>query len=361
MCEQLNNASLITIYASPLDVFQRQPDDSGAITEVKFAAPTTIYQASSHVGTKRFVEYSWSKPLKDPVVKTKLKRKKRLPAQSSMHMMSPENDRVSRSFEVPRASPIGRDSRANVSMTNHHFVHSMSSLDDGGRHSNQPPQQHSDGESPWLGESSVESIGDDISLGECSVESLGALPNECSMSDVDKSYDSGGAERRGEGEDSVDSMQHSIRGLLDRKREELSEVEAKYLNIKQGKLKLPKIERKKKDSQVPAVMVANALMQENFESELAVLNATLNLHKLTNQCGDELSKVWGLEKVHKKGNHLKIPSSDVAQRILSPSSLAAPPPDKISSPGMESPVCLFTYLSFTPFCHFCLKKQNSLF
>jgi hypothetical protein len=125
-------------------------------------------------------------------------------------------------------------------------------------------------------------------------------------------------------------------------------------------VKPSKPERKKADKPVPAVIVANALMQENLASELSVLKATLrcvcvcvcvcvcrpavkwgqaefrvvkavlktpkakylsfivffrslskvqhmltfrvvaSLHTLTNQCGEHLQEVWGIKNESKK-------------------------------------------------------------
>ena len=281
------------------------------------------------------MEYSWSKPLRDSDSPQRSKRrKKRLPATSQMNMLSPENDRVSKSFEVKRHGPINKGLPLNVrvQMLSPEDDRVSKSLDvkrsgplikgkrdpaaldlakGGGsvgdnrlegqsskHHEKEHTQkQNSDEDSAWLGESSMESIGNE-SLDERSVKSFEGT-NDSAEEGGSAMYDS---------QEEAGSVV-SIKDLLDRKKEELSEVEAKYNDVKRGKVKPPKREKKKKVNAVPAVIVANAILNEQLASELSTLRATLNLHSLTNQCGDHLNEVWGLDAETRKPLISRIPSS----------------------------------------------------
>jgi hypothetical protein len=63
-------------------------------------------------GSKRFMGYSWSKPVRDPEptmhVKSKQKknRKKNIPLESRLPMLSPETDAISRSLNLPRDTTV---------------------------------------------------------------------------------------------------------------------------------------------------------------------------------------------------------------------------------------------------------------
>jgi len=52
--------------------------------------------------------YSWSKPLRDPELtkRVKSKRKKKIPLESRLSMLSPEADAVSRSLNLPRDAAV---------------------------------------------------------------------------------------------------------------------------------------------------------------------------------------------------------------------------------------------------------------
>eukprot|EP00802_Teleaulax_amphioxeia_P000621 Tamp_00621.p1 GENE.Tamp_00621~~Tamp_00621.p1 ORF type:complete len:1041 (-),score=146.45 Tamp_00621:3492-6614(-) len=161
-----------------------------------------------------------------------------------------------------------------------------------------PPFLNPQKVSSWLGESSMESIGDG-SLADGSIASI----DSHSFSEGEGGHDlEAGSGEEGGGIGPEDSMESvvSIKDLLDRKKGELSDVESKYKDVKEGKVKPNKTERKKVEKPVPAVIVANALMQENLASELSVLKATLSLHSLTNQCGEHLQEVWGIKSESKK-------------------------------------------------------------
>ena len=272
------------------------------------------------------MEYSWSKPLRQPGARTK-RKKKGLPRESRMQMLSPEDvPRMSKSLDLPRPSVVGHEARSNASALDLRAVgHSPDSLTRAGGSGlyDLRQRQQSDGDSPWLGESSMESIGDE-SLGDQSADSLGG---DLGMSDGDDSkisVDGGGYE-------SADSVT-SLKDILDRKKEALSEVEALYNNVKQKKMKQPRQTRQRRNSkEIPAVLVANALRQENLVSELELLKATLNLHSLTNQCGDELLAVWGTDKAHRHSN-LKPASS--------PDDMAYSLEDELSA---ESPLQVSTF------------------
>ena len=69
---------------------------NGAVTKddtIHIMGQVTTYQAAAQIGGKRFMEYAWSKPINKPsrAAGEPTKRKKtRLPADSSMKMLSPD-------------------------------------------------------------------------------------------------------------------------------------------------------------------------------------------------------------------------------------------------------------------------------
>ena len=121
-------------------VSQPPADEEKALKDVSFSVPTTTYSAPLQIGenpyficyivyswmnvtvllvagSKRFMGYSWSKPIRDPepTKYVKSKRKKKIPLESRLPMLSPETDAISRSLNLPRDAAVKRTGLVSLS------------------------------------------------------------------------------------------------------------------------------------------------------------------------------------------------------------------------------------------------------